>query len=59
MSAPDTNIEKQKHRHRRMIHGIWLGVAIAFLVAAGVVLSITLFGTAPTDVIPEADGLSG
>lgn len=35
MSAPDVNIDKQKKRHRTMVWGIWIGVAIAGLVMIG------------------------
>ncbi|WP_298842245.1 hypothetical protein [uncultured Roseobacter sp.] len=32
MSAPDTNIERQKTRHIPMLRGVWIGL----LIAAGV-----------------------
>ena len=47
MSSPDTNIEKQKHRHRTMVRGIWLGLAVAGVV----LLATTVFGANPLDAI--------
>lgn len=34
MSAPDTNLERQKTRHKTMGTGLWIGAGIAVLVAA-------------------------
>ena len=42
MSAPDVKIETQKHRHRSMVSGIWIGAAV--LVFAVVTASIAIFG---------------
>ncbi|AEI94511.1 hypothetical protein [Roseobacter litoralis] len=52
MSAPDVNLEKQKHRHRRMVLGIWIGVAIAGLVGIAAVIAIFGFGADLQDAIP-------
>lgn len=35
MSAPDTNVEKQKSRHRPALWGIGAAVALAILAAIG------------------------
>ncbi|MFK7743416.1 MAG: hypothetical protein AB8B47_00070 [Roseobacter sp.] len=32
MSAPDVNVEKQKHRHRGLIWGLWGGALVALVV---------------------------
>jgi hypothetical protein len=55
MSAPDVDIEKQKHRHRTMARGLWIGGAVAVLVAAGLAVAMGVFDTDPTEVIPSAD----
>jgi len=34
MSAPDVNLERQKNRHRTMVRGLWIGAAVAVIVAA-------------------------
>ena len=54
MSAPDTDIEKQKTRHRTMVHGLWVGVAIAVIVAVALAVSIGVFDSSPTEIIPPA-----
>ncbi|WP_298969958.1 hypothetical protein [uncultured Roseobacter sp.] len=40
MSAPDTNIAKQKTRHRPALWGLWTGVLLAIVV--GSILAWTL-----------------
>ena len=59
MSAPDVNIEKQKHRHRTMVRGVWIGVAIACVVAAGIWVGMGVFGADPTDLNTGAAAVSG
>ncbi|WP_300031414.1 hypothetical protein [uncultured Roseobacter sp.] len=39
MSAPDTNIERQKTRHITMLRGIWIGLLIAAGVAFVLIVS--------------------
>jgi hypothetical protein len=56
MSAPDVNLEKQKHRHRTMVRGLWVGAALAIVVAIGLVVSETVFGADPADLAPAATG---
>ena len=56
MSAPDTNLERQKNRHKTMGWGVWVGVGFALLVALGLILAVTVFGVdlatlAPSDMI--------
>lgn len=43
MSAPDTNLERQKTRHRTMGTGLWIGAGIAAVVAAIFILA-AVFG---------------
>lgn len=55
MSAPDTNLERQKNRHKTMGWGVWVGVGFALLVALGLILTVTVFGVdlatlAPSDM---------
>lgn len=52
MSSPDVNIGKQKHRHRTMIRGLWIGVGIALVVTAGVIVS----GIDPAALFVEPTG---
>jgi hypothetical protein len=59
MSAPDVNIEKQKHRHRTMVRGLWVGAAIALLVVGGIAISAGVFDTDPADLIPAGDAQAG
>ncbi|MBW4707860.1 hypothetical protein KX928_08690 [Roseobacter sp. YSTF-M11] len=37
MSAPDTNIGKQKKRHRPALWGLWLGLALAVILVLAIV----------------------
>jgi len=46
MSAPDVNLERQKNRHRTMVRGLWIGVAIGVMVAAGAYGYHAISGTA-------------
>jgi hypothetical protein len=39
MSAPDTNIKKQKKRHKPAIWGLWLSLAVVVIAA----ISATLY----------------
>ena len=53
MSAPDVNLERQKRRHRPMVRGLWIGMAVA----AGVALLWAVaaaFGISVTDVATPA-----
>jgi hypothetical protein len=59
MSAPDVNLEKQKHRHRTMVRGLWVGAAVAVIVAIGLIVSETVFDADPTDLAPAADAAKG
>ncbi|MEQ9037862.1 MAG: hypothetical protein RIE24_05870 [Silicimonas sp.] len=53
MTPPDTNIEKQKRRHRPVL--IWLAVAIAlFVIGSMVYLSSPLGPDPEDDATPEA-----
>lgn len=60
MSAPDTNIERQKNRHKTMVWGIWVGLAIAAVAIIG--LAIASFGYGVdlaaffTNNVPSIDG---
>lgn len=56
MSAPDTNIEKQKHRHRTMGWGLWIGAALAVLVGLVFVVAFGVFDVAPDAFIPATGG---
>ena len=38
MSAPDTNVEKQKKNHRTPLMGIWLSLIIAAVLFVGWIL---------------------
>jgi hypothetical protein len=38
MSAPDTNIKKQKKRHKPAIWGIWISVAVVVIAGAAAIL---------------------
>ncbi|WP_375228126.1 hypothetical protein [Roseobacter sp. S98] len=49
MSAPDTNIERQKTRHVTMLHGLWIGI----LIAAGVAF-VALSGGASDEAAAPA-----
>ena len=60
MSAPDTNLERQKNRHKTMAWGIWVGLSFAAVVAIG--LAIASFGYGVdlaawfTNNVPSVDG---
>lgn len=52
MSAPDVNIETQKHRHRTMIRGLWIGAAFAALVVIVAGIVILGFGVSADGILP-------
>lgn len=54
MSAPDTNLERQKTRHKTMGTGLWIGAGVAILVAAAFTIASTL-GVDVTGLITAVD----
>lgn len=48
MSAPDTNIERQKQRHAPALLGIRAAVVFGALMLIGVIFSTVIRGEAPT-----------
>ena len=56
MSAPDTNIERQKNRHKTMGWGIWLGLGFAAIVAIGLAAAVSVFGVDLTSGAPAVNG---
>lgn len=58
MSAPDVNLERQKNRHRTMVRGLWIGVAIAGAVAVCVYVYSTVSDAESAAVVmPSALGM--
>jgi hypothetical protein len=55
MSAPDTNIEKQKQRHKPVAWGLWAGIAITLAVVIVLAVVFNLFGVSYTEVVPPSD----
>ena len=54
MSAPDVTLETQKHRHRKMVRGIWIGVGIAVLVGIAALVAVFGFGVELQEAVPPA-----
>lgn len=52
MSAPDVALKTQKHRHRTIAWGIWIGVGLAALVGVAAGITIFGFGVDPQGAIP-------
>ncbi|PJE36125.1 hypothetical protein CVM52_13570 [Pseudooceanicola lipolyticus] len=52
MSAPDTNIEKQTHRHRWSLYAIGASLATVMMITAG---WIVWYGTTPETVPAKTD----
>ncbi|ABG32825.1 hypothetical protein [Roseobacter denitrificans] len=52
MSAPDVTLERQKHRHRKMVRGIWIGVGIIALVSIGAYVAVFGFGADLQEAVP-------
>ncbi|XDA99474.1 hypothetical protein AB1M95_06060 [Sulfitobacter sp. LCG007] len=53
MSAPDTNIDKQKRRHRPSLIGIWVALAVAAVVVLLMIFDV--FGDAEETVNTTSD----
>jgi len=56
MSAPDTNLEKQKKRHKGPLAGIAAVVAFALVLLAGWIAWEAYYGETPRDATP-AEGV--
>jgi hypothetical protein len=55
MSAPDVNLERQKSRHRTMVRGLWIGAAIAVIVAVAIYGYTVISGEdAATVILPTS-----
>ncbi len=59
MSAPDTNIEKQKSRHKGPLIGITIGVIFAFVLLAGLATWVVWDGGEPEGAELQIDGRDG
>ncbi len=53
MSAPDVNLDRQKRRHRPMLRGLWIGLAVAVGVALLWAVAAAL-GVQVTDAVTPA-----
>ncbi len=59
MSAPDTNTERQKRRHRPALMGIGTAGAVAVVLLAGLLVYITVTADAPEGAETQIDGRTG
>ena len=59
MSAPDTNIDKQKKRHKGPLGGIALALIFAGILFVGYVAFEILAGDAPEGAETQVDGRTG
>ncbi len=57
MSAPDTNIENQKAKHRPALLGIGLAVGVASLLLTGFLVYIVDTASAPGSDAVQIDGV--
>ncbi len=61
MSAPDTNLKKQKRRHKGPLVGMTIAVLLALALLIGLVFNV-IGGDTQTDEVPpsvEAEGETG
>lgn len=59
MSAPDTNIEKQKERHRPSLAGMAIAAAFGVAMIAVLVVIVSARGEAPEGAETQIDGRTG
>lgn len=59
MSAPDTNLEKQKSRHRGPLLGLAICIATATLLFLGYLTVMAERGQTPNDTGAQIDGRTG
>ncbi len=59
MSAPRTNIEKQKSRHKGPLIGMTIGVAFALVLLFGLAVYVVDRGQPPENTAPQIDSRSG
>lgn len=59
MSAPDTNIEKQKSRHRGPLIGMAIGVGFALLLLFGLMSWLAANGETPAETGTQIDAGTG
>jgi len=59
MSAPDTNVEKQKEKHKTALMGIRGVMVFAAVLLLGLVLWLSYQGQEPRDVDTKIDGRTG
>lgn len=59
MSAPDTNIEKQKRRHRGPLVGMAIGVGFALLLLLGLISWLAANGESPAETGTRIDAGTG
>ncbi|TNF20760.1 MAG: hypothetical protein EP318_09705 [Rhodobacteraceae bacterium] len=59
MSAPDTNLEKQKRRHKGPLAGIKLGLAVVALLFAGFLVWTFAQSDGPEGAETQIDGRTG
>lgn len=59
MSAPNTDIEKQKQRHKGPLSGMALVVTFAAVLLLGLVIWLFAAGNEPEDTGPEVEVIPG
>ena len=59
MSAPNTNIEKQKERHKGPLGGMALVVTFAAVLLAGLLIFLFAAGNDPEETGPQVEVIPG
>ncbi|RYH02709.1 hypothetical protein EU805_08820 [Salipiger sp. IMCC34102] len=59
MSAPKTNLDKQKSRHRGAMTGIITVVVFALILLAGLIFFISANGNTPEGAETQIEGTTG
>ena len=59
MSAPKTNIEKQKKRHRGVLRGMAAMVIFAVVLLGGLLFFVAYYGNDPQGAETQIDGRTG
>ena len=59
MSAPDTNLEKQRRRHRPALWGMWAGLVFASVLLLAFLLWVAFLGGTPEGADTQIEVLPG